>query len=200
MQGENVVRIMRTHPKYLFMPALLSVLAIVAVVLTAIYIPTSYRELPARLVVFGLVFLVWLFGSTKRVFIWVSHKYVITTRQVVKLSGLIWVKSHATKIERISDVTSEQGLLDKIYGCGTLHLINASAGSREVEPQVTLYDVPRLQDVHQLIEELIEAQRRPEPAHGQWSFQQEPPQTGNESPASHREAGQGHWGVGGNRA
>ena len=80
---------MRTHPKYLFMPAMLTVLAIVAVVFTAIYIPESYKGVPARAVVFGVIALIWVLGSFKRVFTWISNRYVITTRQVVKLSGYL---------------------------------------------------------------------------------------------------------------
>ncbi|MGP5262751.1 PH domain-containing protein [Glutamicibacter arilaitensis] len=199
VQGENAVRIMRTHPKYLFMPAMLTVLAIVAVVFTAIYIPESYKEVPARAVVFGVIALIWVLGSFKRVFTWISNRYVITTRQVVKLSGIIWVNSHATKIERISDVRSSQGWLDRIFGCGTLHLINASAGGLDAEPQVTLYDVPRVQDVHQQIEELLEALRRPDPLFNQWNIpgMQVPIQAESLPAEQDQKHSVRRWGVGG---
>ncbi|MGP5523471.1 PH domain-containing protein [Glutamicibacter arilaitensis] len=169
IQGENVVRVMRTHPKYLFMPMVITVLAVVLAIFTALNVPSSWNDLPAKGIVWGAIAILWILGSIKRIYIWLSHKYVITTRQVVKLTGFIWIQGHATKIERISDISAEQGLLDRIFGCGTLNLINASAGTQTTAPQVRLHDVPNVHKVYQQIEELSEASRRTMPTYQQFS-------------------------------
>ncbi|MGP4994602.1 PH domain-containing protein [Glutamicibacter ardleyensis] len=195
IQGEKVVRMMRTHPKYLFMPVAVTILAIFVSVLTAVYVPEKWNELPLRLVSYCLIGLFWLIATSKRLFTWFSRKYVVTTRQVVKLTGIIWVQGHATKIERISDISAQQGLLDRLFGCGTLHLINSSAGSQSVSPQVTLHDVPNVNRVHQQIEELSEALRQPVPGYQTWAV---PPQ--GERPPEISEAEQSdnrptRWGI-----
>lgn len=177
IQGENIVRVMRTHPKYLFMPFVLTILAIVLAILTAFHVPDRWNELPVKNVAWGAILILWFLSSIKRIFIWISHKYVITTRQVVKLTGIIWVNGHATKIERISDISAQQGLLDRVFGCGTLKLINPAAGTQSVAPQVTLHDVPQVHRVHQLIEELSEALRQTMPSYQQWAA----PHTGSQS-------------------
>ncbi|MGP5048044.1 PH domain-containing protein [Glutamicibacter ardleyensis] len=169
IQGENIVRVMRTHPKYLFLPFILTIIAVMLAIITALQVPGSWNDLPVKNIAWGAIFILWILGTAKRVFIWLSHKYVITTRQVVKLTGVIWVSGHATKIERISDISAQQGLLDRIFGCGTLSLINSSAGVQSVAPQVTLHDVPHVHRVHQQIEELTEALRQHVPSYQQWN-------------------------------
>ncbi|MGL5825622.1 MAG: PH domain-containing protein, partial [Nocardioides sp.] len=51
---------------------------------------------------------------------------------------------------RVSDVAYEHGLTDRLLGCGTLVISDASTHGR-----VVLHDIPRVEDTHRKIVELL---------------------------------------------
>ncbi len=141
-EGENVVWSTRTHVKALLAPALVLIVAAgVGGYLSSL--PDSHRKIWLTLiwVVAGLVvamYSLWPFLN------WFSTTYTVTNRRLTTHSGVISRKGHDIPLARISDVSYEKGILDRLLGCGTLVISDASEQGR-----VALHDIPRVER-HQL--------------------------------------------------
>ena len=147
-EGESVVWSTRTHVKALFMPAVVLIVAAgVGGYLSSL--PDSHENvwLPLIWVVAGLVVLVygvWPFLK------WFTTSYTVTNRRLTTHSGVITRTGHDIPLARISDVSYEKGLVDRILGCGTLVISDASEQGR-----VELHDVPRVERLQLKISDLL---------------------------------------------
>jgi uncharacterized membrane protein YdbT with pleckstrin-like domain len=81
---------------------------------------------------------------------WLTTTYTFTNRRFIKRSGFIAKEGRTIPLNRISGVDFEIGVIDRIFGCGTLVVSDAStAGS------VMLHDVPQVERVQlQVADEL----------------------------------------------
>ena len=70
--------------------------------------------------------------------IWLTATYTITTRRLITRHGVITRSGHDIPLTRISDVAYEKDLIDRLLGCGTLVISDASTHG-----QVALPDIPR---------------------------------------------------------
>ena len=136
--GEHVVVSTRTHAKALIVPGLLVLLAVVV----EIVLFRTVDNGAARLV-FGvglLAVVVWfLVGPFLR---WLTTTYTFTNRRFIKRSGFIAKEGRTIPLNRISGVDFEIGVIDRIFGCGTLVVSDASTDGR-----VELHDIPRVEKV-----------------------------------------------------
>jgi uncharacterized membrane protein YdbT with pleckstrin-like domain len=73
---------------------------------------------------------------------WATTTYTFTNRRFIKRSGLIAKEGRTIPLNRISGVDFEIGVIDRIFGCGTLVVSDASEQGR-----VELEDVPRVEEV-----------------------------------------------------
>ena len=73
---------------------------------------------------------------------WATTTYTFTNRRFIKRSGLIGKEGRTIPLNRISGVDFEFGVIDRIFGCGTLVVSDASEQGR-----VELEDVPRVEEV-----------------------------------------------------
>ena len=141
-EGEHVVWSTRTHVKALFVPALvLVVTAGVGGYLASI--PDSHRKVWLTLIwviaaIVIAVYSLWPFLN------WFTTTYTVTNRRLTTHTGVISRKGHDIPMARISDVSYEKGLVDRLLGCGTLVISDASEQGR-----VALHDIPRVER-HQL--------------------------------------------------
>lgn len=145
---ERIVLSLRTHVKALLLPALtLIVLAGLSGFLWGL--AEGDAETPARwaIVVIALVLFVW------RVLIpflgWLTTTYTITNRRLITRTGILTRRGHDIPLPRISTVNSERDVLDRMLGCGTLLLSEAS------DSEVKLYDVPKVESVSLTIANLL---------------------------------------------
>jgi uncharacterized membrane protein YdbT with pleckstrin-like domain len=144
--GEHVVVSTRTHPKALILPGLL-----LAVILTADTLLTRWSDYAAldwaiwvlSVAVFGLFVL--------RPFVdWLTTTYTFTNRRFIKRSGFVAKEGRTIPLNRISGVDFEIGVIDRIFGCGTLVVSDAStAGS------VMLRDIPDVEQVQLQVAEQL---------------------------------------------
>ena len=137
-EGEHVVVSTRTHAKALILPGL-GVLVALAV---ALFVTGLVGDGVARLVVWVLFLavLVWfLVGPFLR---WATTTYTFTNRRFIKRSGFIAKEGRTIPLNRISGVDFEIGVIDRIFGCGTLVVSDASTDGR-----VELHDIPRVEKV-----------------------------------------------------
>lgn len=136
--GEHVVISTRTHPKALVGPAMILIVVVAAVLVAAGMTDSTVLGAVAGAVAAGLV--VWF---VLRPFIdWLTTTYTFTNRRFIKRSGLIAKEGRTIPLNRISGVDFEIGVIDRIFGCGTLIVSDASTNGR-----VLLDDIPRVEQV-----------------------------------------------------
>lgn len=145
-EGEQVIVSTRTHPKALFLPTLaLVVLLAIGGFLQRVIDQSLVTKIVWALVAVGVL---WFF--VRPLLIWLTAGYAITTRRLITRHGVITRRGHDVPLTRISDVAFEKDLIDRIFGCGTLVISDASTHG-----QVTLPDIPRVEDTQRRINELL---------------------------------------------
>jgi uncharacterized membrane protein YdbT with pleckstrin-like domain len=103
-----------------------------------------------RIVVWVAAAVVIVWWVLRPVIEWATTTYTFTNRRFIKRSGLIAKEGRTIPLNRISGVDFEIGVIDRIFGCGTLVVSDASEQGR-----VELEDVPRVEQVQlQVAEEL----------------------------------------------
>lgn len=150
-EGEEVVVDTRTHVKALILPLIL------LVVLLAIgtYTEVTLDNRTFKWVVWGvlLVGIVWF--VLRPLVIWATASYTFTNRRLITRSGVIVRRGHDMPLARISDIAYEFGPIDRMLGCGTLVISDASTHG-----QIKLHDIPRVEEVQRKVNALIEAAHR----------------------------------------
>lgn len=147
--GESVVVSTRTHVKALLGPAVL----LIAMSAGVGFASSFARGKPAPYVlgviwVLALVLLGWLVA---RPFLaWLTTTYTLTDRRLITRTGILNRRGHDIPISRISDVSYEHGLMDRVLGCGTLVISDASDRG-----QVHLPDIPQVEVVHLRLSDLL---------------------------------------------
>ena len=144
--GEHVVVSTRTHVKALILPVLALVVALALALFLAGLVDSSVVDLVVWVLLAAAA--VWFVaGPLLR---WLTTTYTFTNRRFIKRSGLIAKKGRTIPLNRISGVDFEIGVIDRLFGCGTLVVSDASTDGR-----VELHDIPRVEEVQlQVSEEL----------------------------------------------
>lgn len=144
--GERVVVSTRTHPKALILPVLALVVLLAIGVAAQVGVDSGVFHLVVWVLV--LVGAVWL---VVRPFLeWVSATYTVTDRRLITRRGVVTRRGHDIPLSRISDVEYEMGIIDRMLGCGTLKISDAST-----DGEVTLPDIPHVEDVQRRINDLL---------------------------------------------
>lgn len=148
-EGEHVVVSTRTHPKVLLVP-LLALLLTLAVAVFLGQVGEGGAAGVMHLVVWLVAAVVLVWFVLRPVVTWATTSYTFTNRRFMKRSGLIAKHGRTIPLNRISGVDFEIGIVDRIFGCGTLVVSDASEQGR-----VELHDIPRVEQVQlQVSEEL----------------------------------------------
>jgi uncharacterized membrane protein YdbT with pleckstrin-like domain len=146
-RDESVVVDTRTHPKALIVPGAVLVITLAL----AIFLDRLVDNGVVRLLV-GILALVVIAWWALRPFLdWLTSTYTITTKRLITRHGIIARKGHDIPLMRISDVAYDMGILDRMLGCGTLVISDASTHG-----SVRLSDIPRVEDVQRRITELLD--------------------------------------------
>jgi uncharacterized membrane protein YdbT with pleckstrin-like domain len=146
--GEHVVVSTRTHVKALLVPALLLiVLAAVAGFLVSLVPPSSAQPL-VQLVVWLLAALVAIWWVVKPFVAWLTTTYTFTNRRFIKRSGFVAKQGRTIPLNRISGVDFDIGIVDRMFGCGTLVVSDASENGT-----VLLHDIPNVERVQMQVSE-----------------------------------------------
>lgn len=137
-EGEHVVVSTRTHVKALIIPGL-GVLVALAV---ALFLDRAVDNAAASLVVWVLFLAVVLWFVVGPFLRWLTTTYTFTNRRFIKRSGFIAKEGRTIPLNRISGVDFEIGVIDRVFGCGTLVVSDAST-----DGSVELSDIPRVEQV-----------------------------------------------------
>lgn len=97
----------------------------------------------AALAIVAVILVSWLFvGPLIR---WRTTHFVVTTDRLIAREGVLKRTGLDIPMTRINSVQFEHGLIDRIFGCGTLIIESAS------EEPLRFEDIPRVERVHTLI-------------------------------------------------
>lgn len=148
---ESVLVSTRTHLKALIAPLLVLMLIAAAAGVVSTFTGFAGRAQPLLLVVVWAIAFVLIARWVARPFLtWLTTTYTVTSRRLITRSGLLSRRGHDIPLIRISDVSYEHGLLDRVLGCGTLVISDASEHGR-----VVLHDIPQVERVHLRISEQL---------------------------------------------
>ena len=144
--GEHVVVSTRTHFKALIGPGLILLVVVAAMLFLSTVTASTPLLLGAGAV--AAVIVIWFF--VRPLMDWLTTTYTFTNRRFIKRSGLVAKEGRTIPLNRISGVDFEIGVIDRMFGCGTLIVSDASTDGR-----VLISDIPRVEKVQlQVAEEL----------------------------------------------
>ena len=145
--GEHVVLSVRTHGKALIAPVAVLILVVAGVLTAAMLQPDNSKWGLVAAVVAVPVLILWTLIPFLR---WTTSTYTVTNRRLITRHGIITRTGRDIPLFRINDVAYEKGLLDRILGCGTLIISDATENAGVVLP-----DVPNVERVHLQISDLL---------------------------------------------
>ena len=154
IDDEQRVLLVHPHWKVLVRPVLLAVLVVGAALVLEAVIPAGSAA-AGRLVVAAvavLVLMVWLMIPVLR---WRLTTYELTTRRLQIRGGIVTRHGRDIPLIRITDVSFEQGPLDRLLGCG--RLVVESAGEHG---QIVLTEIPHVEQVQATLFQLVESEQR----------------------------------------
>ncbi len=144
-EGEHVVVSTRSHPKALVLPVLVLVVVLaVAVLLQGLGSGSAAEVMHIVAWVLAAVAILWF--VVRPGIAWATTTYTFTNRRFMKRSGLIAKEGRTIPLNRISGVDFEIGLIDRVFGCGTLVVTDASEHGH-----VLLDDIPRVEEVQRTV-------------------------------------------------
>ncbi|HJQ45762.1 MAG TPA: PH domain-containing protein [Amycolatopsis sp.] len=145
--NEQVVVHSHPHAKMLIGP----VIWLALTVGLGIWLATLAEGAPApwesvatiAVVVVAVVLISWLFLAP--LIRWRTTHFVVTTDRLIAREGVIKRTGIDIPMTRINSVQFEHGLIDRLFGCGTLVIESAS------DEPLRFDDIPRVERVHTLI-------------------------------------------------
>ena len=150
-EGERVVVSTRTHVKALLVPALWLILVAAVAGYVSTFTGGAGQAQPLLVAIIWLAALAVVVWLVIRPFLrWLTTTYTVTDRRLITRTGVLSRRGHDIPVPRISDVAYEHGLVDRMLGCGTLVISDASEQGR-----VRLPDIPHVEQVHLAISDLL---------------------------------------------
>ena len=165
--GERVLLRLRTHPKVLFQPVVIQIALIAAHIALYLYWPAStgfalvdeWGQLCAHVLI-ALVELTYTVLPTLR---WYNAVFVVTDRRLQEHWGVFYRSAKEVSLDRIASVSTERGILDRIFGCATLVFHDATVQQAPQRSPLTqrsghgndgirFHDIPRYAEVARTID------------------------------------------------
>lgn len=146
--GEAVLIHTRTHWKALLGSIAWLALGVAGVILLFVLVPNDAEAIRWAGIVALAVLVLWF--AISPLMGWLSSSYTITTQRIMSRHGIVRQTGRNIPLKRVSGVSFEKGLLDRMLGCGTL-LIESSAETSNV----VFNDVPNVENVQRVLTDLI---------------------------------------------
>jgi membrane protein YdbS with pleckstrin-like domain len=146
-EGETVVVDTRTHVKALILP----ILMLVVLLAIGTWVQTQVDQGLVDKGVWILVAIGVVWFVLRPLIIWATATYTFTDRRLITRSGVIVRRGHDMPLARISDIAYEFGPIDRLLGCGTLLISDASTHGT-----VKLHDIPRVEEVQRQVNQLLQ--------------------------------------------
>ena len=149
-EGEHVVVSTRTHVKVLIGALFVLLVTVFLAAFAAALVERQVDNNGVRTaigVVVGVLAVVVLVQWVLRPFVrWYTTTYTFTNRRFIQRAGFIAKSGRTIPLNRISGVDFEIGLVDRLFGCGTLVVSDASE-----EGRVPLKDIPDVEEVQRRV-------------------------------------------------
>ncbi|HEX7658820.1 MAG TPA: PH domain-containing protein [Pseudonocardiaceae bacterium] len=145
IDGEQVVIHKHPHWKMLIFPVLAFLVVVGAGAFLAAFVASQPWHLPAwgAILVVGLALVMWwTVGPWLR---WKTTHFIVTTRRVMSRTGVFNRVGEDIPLSRINSVRFEHGLIDRMWGVGTLIIESASDEPLEFD------NIPRIEQVHSVL-------------------------------------------------
>ena len=142
---------LHAHGKTMVRPALVLILVLAVASAAIIFLPASATHLwpiRAAIGVAALLAAIAWFGIP--LLRWRTTTYEVTTRRLRLREGIVSRTGRDFPLNRISDVSFSQGLLDRLLGCGRL-----TVESPGEQGQLTLTEIPDVQRVQGIVFQLV---------------------------------------------
>jgi len=167
--GEEVVVDVRPHWKFLFMPA------IAVAVVVAGCVAALVEDVPQwALIALGALLVVCLLWLAGRYLKWTTTSFVVTNERLVLRRGVLKRFGREILLDRLTDISCNQTLSDRVLRCGDVLLESPGRDSPEVFP-----DLPHPVAIQNEIYRLISMRRGGPPiAAGGWPHAQASPPPG----------------------
>ncbi len=149
IDGEQTVATTRTHLKVLFIPfvILLLVAALEGFVQAKV---AGDANATVRWILVGIAVVLVAIGTLLPFFRWLAWTYTLTNKRIVEQKGLLTRTGRVIPLSRINDVAFEKNLNDRILGCGTLIIHDASE-----QAGLQLRDIPNIEAFHRTVSNLV---------------------------------------------
>ena len=157
---EEVVRHLHPHWLTLFWPVVWLLVIVGLASFGVAVIPAGRQQGLLRLVVLAVAVLLLLVVVLPRFLRWLTTHYVITTHRLLFREGVLSRSGRDIALSRITDVSFETGILDRILGSGTL--VVESPGEHG---QVRLTEIPHVEHLQATLFQLVEEERVRATAH-----------------------------------
>lgn len=144
-EGEQVVLHKHPHWKMLILPVLVFLIAVGAGAFVAALVAKQPWHLPAwiGIAAVALVLVIWL--TINPLLRWKTTHFIVTTDRVMTREGVLNRTGLDIPLSRINSVRFEHGLIDRMWGAGTLIIESASDEPLEFD------DIPQVEYVHSLL-------------------------------------------------
>ena len=149
--GERVELKMRPHWREVFAAVLVGVLLLAILVYLVRVTPDDTTGNWIQWIVVAIAVLIAIFLVIAPIVRWLTTHYVVTTHRVLVRRGVLTKTGKDITLSKITDVSFERTVLDRLTGSGTLRI--ESAGD---SPDETFRAIPHSDRVQQLINRLID--------------------------------------------
>jgi membrane protein YdbS with pleckstrin-like domain len=144
-EGEEVVIHKHPHWKMLILPVLVFLIAVAGAAYLEALVRKQTWHFPVQIaiVVVAVLAIVWL--TIMPLMRWRTTHFIVTTDRVMVRDGILNRTGMDIPLSRINSVRFEHGLIDRIWGAGTLIIESASDEPLEFD------DIPNVEYVHSLL-------------------------------------------------
>lgn len=149
-EGEHIILDLRSHWKALAEPVTLAVFLLAVFWLVWYFLHDNSIGGWITLVAAVLAAAVAVVFVLIPIWRWSTNRFVVTNRRVSHRSGLLTKVGRDIPLHRVNDVEVRKGVLDRMLGCGTL-LISDATDKAGME----LHDVPKVEAVQVQIQNLL---------------------------------------------
>lgn len=150
-RGERVERDLHPHWLTVVGPTLLGLVLTAACIGVVVVTPDDETGNRIQWVAVAVLVLVAVPAVVVPYLRWRTTHYVVTSHRVMVRRGILTKTGKDITLSKITDVSFEQSLLDRVIGSGSLHL--ESAGD---SPDEDLANIPHSNEVQQLVNRLVD--------------------------------------------
>ena len=149
--GEELVLRLHPHGKTLVRPAAILLLIIAAALIVVIFLPQNTAAWPVRLLIGAAALVAAIVWFGVPFLKWRTTTYELTNRRLRLREGIVTRSGRDFPLNRISDVSFQQGLIDRLFGCG--RLVVESPGE---QGQLVLTEIPQVRRVQGILFQLVD--------------------------------------------